>query len=260
MTISKVILVTAGASGIGRCIAENFLKDGSAVHICDINSDYINDFLESNPMATASQIDVSNFDEVKTLFEDIKKIYGKLDVLINNAGIPGVSSLLEDAPIDDWNQTIEVNLNGMFYVTKLAVPFLKANKIGSIINMASTAGLMGVPNRSPYVASKWAIVGLTKTLAMELGPLNINVNAVCPGCVEGDRIRRVIEADARSQGNTSEEIEAVYLRQSSMRLFVDKADVANMVLFLASKNGHKISGQAIALDGNTEGLFNWLDS
>ena len=117
---------------------------------------------------------------------------------------------------------------------------------GSIINMASTAGLMGVPNRAPYVASKWAIVGLTKTLAMELGPLNINVNAVCPGCVEGDRIRRVIEADAKSQGNTSEEIEAVYLRQSSMRLFVDKADVANMVLFLASKNGHKISGQAIA--------------
>ena len=260
MTKSKVILVTAGASGIGRCIAETFLKDGNTVHICDVNSDYINDFLKSNPMATASQVDVSNFDEVKTLFEDIKKIYGKIDVLINNAGIPGVSSLLEDAPIDDWKQTIDVNLNGMFYVTKLAVPFLKANKIRSIRNMASTTGLMGVPNRAPYVASKWAIVGLTKTLAMELGPLNINVNAVCPGCVEGDRIRRVIEADAKSQGNTSEEIEAVYLRQSSMRLFVDKADVANMVLFLASKNGHKISGQAIALDGNTEGLFNWLDS
>jgi NAD(P)-dependent dehydrogenase (short-subunit alcohol dehydrogenase family) len=222
----NVILVTAGASGIGRCIAELFLKDGFAVHVCDINADHIAEFMQNNPNATASQTDVSK---------------------------------IEDVPIDDWNRTIDVNLNGMFYVTKLAVPLLKKNKSGSIVNLSSTAGLMGVPNRSPYTASKWAVVGLTKTLAMELGPFNINVNAVCPGCVEGDRIRRVIEADAKNQGKTSEEIEAVYKRQSSMRLFVNKDDVANMVHYLSTDKGHNLSGQAIAVDGNTEGLFNWLE-
>lgn len=259
MSNMNVILVTAGASGIGRCIAELFLKDGFAVHVCDINADHITEFMQNNPNATASQTDVSKIDEVKKLFKDIVKLYGKLNVLVNNAGIAGASSLIEDVPIDDWNRTIDVNLNGMFYVTKLAVPLLKKNKSGSIVNLSSTAGLMGVPNRSPYAASKWAVVGLTKTLAMELGPFNINVNAVCPGCVEGDRIRRVIEADAKNQGKTSEEIEAVYKRQSSMRLFVNKDDVANMVHYLSTDKGHNLSGQAIAVDGNTEGLFNWLE-
>ena len=259
MSNMNVILVTAGASGIGRCIAEIFLKNGCAVHICDINPDHIDDFLKVNPGATASQIDVSKFDDTKKLFKEIKNIYGRLNVLINNAGIAGVSSLLEDVPVNDWNQTINVNLNGMFYITKLAIPLLKKNKSGSIVNLSSTAGLMGVPSRSPYAASKWAVIGLTKTMAMELGPFDINVNAVCPGCVDGDRIERVIKADAKNQGKTAKEIETVYKRQSSMRRFVKADDIASMVHFLCSDRGHSISGQAIAVDGNTEGLFNWLD-
>jgi len=259
MTTSNVILVTAGASGIGRCIAELFLKEGHAVHICDINADHIYNFLECNPNATASQIDVSKYDEVEALFQDINKIYGKLNILINNAGIAGASAGIEDIPIDNWDKTIGINLNGMFYVSKLAVPLIKVNKRGSIVNISSTAGLMGVPNRSPYAASKWAVIGLTKTMAMELGPFDINVNAVCPGCVDGDRIERVIKADAKNQGKTVKEIEAVYKRQSSMRHFVKADDIAGMVDFLCSDRGHSVSGQAIAIDGNTEGLFNWLD-
>ena len=259
MTVANVILITAGASGIGRYIAELFLEEGNAVHICDINAEYINSFLKCNPKATASQTDVSKYDEVEKLFQDIDKIYGKLNILINNAGIAGASAGIEDIPVDNWDKTISINLNGMFYVSKFAVPLIKVNKSGSVVNISSTAGLMGVPNRSPYAASKWAVIGLTKTMAMELGPFDINVNSVCPGCVDGDRIEKVIKADAKNQGKTAKEIEAVYKRQSSMRRFVKAGDIASMVHFLCSDRGHSISGQAIAVDGNTEGLFNWLD-
>ena len=171
------------------------------------------------------------------------------------------SNLLEmkNISIEGWQQTINTNLNGMFYVTKLAIPLLKENKSSSIINMSSTAGLLGVPMRSPYAASKWAVIGFTKTTAMELGPYGVNVNAICPGCVDGDRIERVINADARESGNTPDQIRDVYLRQSSMRKFMSKKDIADMVLFLTSSSGSKISGQAIAIDGHTEGFINWLD-
>jgi NAD(P)-dependent dehydrogenase (short-subunit alcohol dehydrogenase family) len=152
-----------------------------------------------------------------------------------------------------------VNLSGTFYVTRKAIPLLKAQRKAAIINLASNAGLFGCPHRSPYVASKWGMIGLTKTWAMELGPHNIRVNAVCPTSVEGDRINTVIEQDAARRGLTAEEIRNVYQRQSSMRTFVSAEDVADMVSFLASDNARRISGQAIAVDGHTETLSNWLD-
>jgi len=144
-------------------------------------------------------------------------------------------------------------------MTRLAVPLLKTAGGGSIINIASTAGLFGVPLRSPYAASKWGKVGLTKTWAMELGPDNIRVNAVCPGCVSGPRIDAVIERDAAKRNVPTQQIRDVYLRQSSMRTFVSADEIAKAVLFLTSDAGAKISGQAIAIDGHTETLSNWLD-
>ncbi len=255
----KVVFITAGANGIGKCIAETFLKEGHSVHVCDNDEQAINQFLDSNPSATASIADVSNIVQVKKAFNDLKRHYGNLDILINNAGISGESALTEEVTIESWQETIDVNLNGTFYVSKLAIPLLKENSGGSIVNMSSTAGLLGVPIRSPYVASKWAIIGLTKTWAMELGPYGIRVNAICPGCVDGERINRVIDADAKKQGKSPQQIKDVYLRQSSMRQFVEGQDIANMVGYLCSEKGSKISGQAIAVDGHTEGLFNWLD-
>ena len=255
----KVVFITAGANGIGKCIAETFLKEGHSVHVCDNDEQAINQFLDSNPSATASIADVSNIVQVKKAFNDLKRHYGNLDILINNAGISGESALTEEVTIESWQETIDVNLNGTFYVSKLAIPLLKENSGGSIVNMSSTAGLLGVPIRSPYVASKWAIIGLTKTWAMELGPYGIRVNAICPGCVDGERIKRVIDADAKKQGKSPQQIKDVYLRQSSMRQFVEGQDIANMVSYLCSEKGSKISGQAIAVDGHTEGLFNWLD-
>ena len=129
---------------------------------------------------------------------------------------------------------------------------LKNNKGGSIINISSTAGLFGFPHRTPYAASKWAVIGVTKSLAMELGEFNIRVNAICPGSVSGDRMKRVIEAKAKSTGVSEEELQKDYESMVSLKTFVNKEDIANMALFLLSNEAHKISGQVMTVDGNTE--------
>ena len=254
----QVVLVTAGASGIGRCIAETYLAHECRVHICDVNREAVDIFLASNPSATASLADVSDPLQVEILFHDFRAHYDHLDILVNNAGVAGPTAAVEDISLEDWDRTVAVDLNGQFYVTRLAVPLIKKAGRGSIINIASNAALFGFPLRSPYTASKWAMIGLTKTWAMELGTSNIRVNALCPGSVKGDRIDNVIIRDAQERGLSADRIRDVYARQSSMRLFVDAQDIANMALFLSSGIGSSISGQAIGIDGHTEGLSNWL--
>lgn len=256
---NTTVLITAGASGIGRVIAEFFLKKAASVHIADVSQSTIDECLMANPSLTASLCDVSDRDQVDQLFEEFKKQHQHLNVLINNAGIAGPTAAVEDINIEDWQHTLAVDLTGSFMVTRLAVPMLKQAGGGSIINMSSSAGLFGCPLRSPYVASKWAIIGLTKTWAMELGPYNIRVNAICPGSVAGSRIDAVIERDAAQRGMSEGEIRDVYQRQSSMRDFVKAEDVANMAVYLASELGAAVSGQALGVDGHTENLSNWLD-
>jgi NAD(P)-dependent dehydrogenase (short-subunit alcohol dehydrogenase family) len=257
--VQTVVLVTAGAAGVGRVIAETFIGDGATVHVCDTSENHIKAFLSDNPTATATLCDVADADQVEHVFDALNKTCGGLHILINNAGIAGPTAMTEDISVDEWNRCMEVNLNSVFYFTRRAIPILKRQHGGVIVNIASNAGLFGCPNRSPYAASKWAMIGLTKTWAMELGPHNIRVNAICPTSVEGARIENVIEQDAARRGLTSREIRDVYQRQSSMRTFVTAEDVANMVVFLASDKAARISGQAIAVDGHTETLANWLD-
>lgn len=254
----QVALVTAGAGGIGRCIAETLLEHGCQVHVCDVNEQALEDFLAVNKGAGGSVADVADSRQVDALFRDMDKRWGRLDILVNNAGIAGPTAPVEAIEDDEWDRTIAVDLSGQFYVTRRAVPMLKRAGGGSIVNICSNAGLFGCPLRSPYAASKWAMVGLTKTWAMELGPDSIRVNALCPGSVQGERIDRVIERDAQERDMTPDAIRKAYERQSSMRLFVNAQDVANMVLFLSSSLGASISGQAIGVDGHTEGLANWL--
>jgi NAD(P)-dependent dehydrogenase (short-subunit alcohol dehydrogenase family) len=204
--------------------------------------------------------DVSDAASVERFFawiaEDLRATGAEgIDLLVNNAGIAGPTARLEDQPIAAWNATIDVNLNGMFLMTRSAIPLLRERAPGSaIITMSSTAGLFGCPLRGPYVASKWALIGLTKTLAMELGPEGIRANAICPGSVEGPRIDRVIAADAAERGLTTDEVEREYKRQTSLRTFATREDVTAMVRYLMSPAGARISGQAIAIDGHTEGL------
>ena len=255
----SVVLVTGGASGVGGAIASSFVDGGASVHIIDASQQHIESFLADHPAATASLCDIGVEVQIQRAFAEFRSHYDRLDVLVNNAGIAGPSGAVEDLDVEGWDRCIDVNLSGTFYVARLAIPLIKSQDHGAIINVASNAGLMGCPHRSPYVASKWGMIGLTKTWAMELGQHNIRVNAVCPTSVEGERIEGVIRADAEKRGLAPGEIRDVYERQSSMRTFVTVDDVAAMVTFLASRAAGRISGQAIAVDGHTETLSNWLD-
>ncbi len=259
MSSTPVILITGGAKGIGCTIAEAFLAEGYRVHVCDADQTAVDEFLKTHPGTSTSLTDVANSADVDRLFDEVTRHHGGLNVLVNNAGIAGPTAKVEDIEPTDWDRTIAVDLNGQFYCTRKAVPMLKAAGGGAIINIASNVVFFGFPLRSPYTASKWAMIGFTKTLAMELGPFGIRVNAICPGSVKGERIDRVIERDARERGKSVDEIRDVYQRQSSLRTFVEPEDVANLAFFLASDRGARISGQALGVDGHTESLANWLD-
>jgi NAD(P)-dependent dehydrogenase (short-subunit alcohol dehydrogenase family) len=246
------VLVTGAGSGIGRAIAEAFVAEGCNVHICDINPAAVADFLEANPGATATVGDVSKLEDVDRAVSDLARRTGTLDVLVNNTGVAGPIAAVEDIEPEEWDHTIAVDLSSHFYFVRKAVPLIKKAGGGSIINIASSAAFHGCPLRSPYSAVKWAMLGLTKTWAMELGPFAIRVNAICPGSVDGERIRGVIERDAKTQGKSVDEMRQSYLMQSSMRTFINPEDIANLALFLSSDAGAKISGQALGLDGHTE--------
>jgi len=238
---------------------ERFLAQGDAVHICDVSHELVDDFLAANPGATGTVADIGARDDVGCVFSDFQKLHDHLDVLVNNAGIAGPSAPIDKHDEDGWDKCIQVNLSGTFYMTRRAVPLLRQSGGGAIINVSSTAALHGYPLRSAYAASKWAMMGLMKTWAMELSPEGIRVNAVCPTSVEGDRIDAVIRRDAEQRGLSFEQVRDVYLRQTSMRTFVTPDDVADTILFLASDAANKISGQSLSVDGHTEGLSNWLD-
>jgi NAD(P)-dependent dehydrogenase (short-subunit alcohol dehydrogenase family) len=250
------VIITAGGAGIGRATARAFHAAGARVHICDVDAATLADAQAELPGLGVSEADVSDPDQVDRLFDAALDALGGLDVLVNNAGIAGPTALLEDCEPAEWRRTLAINLDGQFYCLRRAIPALKAAGGGAIVNLASTAGLYGYPRRGPYVASKWAVVGLTKSLAIELGPSGIRVNAICPGSIEGPRMDRVIAAEAAATGSSEEEVRQAYMRNTSMRCFIDAEDIANMAVFLCSPAGAKVSGQALAVDGHTESLAN----
>ncbi|MEM7345822.1 MAG: SDR family oxidoreductase [Chloroflexota bacterium] len=248
------VIVTAGGSGIGRTIAETFMENGARVHICDLVEDHLNSVTAAFPTIGATLTDVSDPAQVERLFDEAVTHLGGLDVLINNAGIAGPTALVEEIQPEDWEKTMSVNINGQFYCTRLAVPLLKEAGGGHIINLSSTAGLFGYTHRSPYVASKWAVIGFTKTLAMELGEFNIRANAICPGSIDGPRMDRVIAAEAAAKGLSEEQIRQGYFKQNSLGTFINMQDIANMALFLCTDAANLITGQALSVDGHTETL------
>jgi NAD(P)-dependent dehydrogenase (short-subunit alcohol dehydrogenase family) len=196
------------------------------------------------------RVDAGDANSVKSYFESLK--LSSIDAIINNVGIAGPTGTMEDISVEDWKQTIETNLNSHFYFTKYAIPLLKNNNGGSIVNLSSTGGIFGFPLRTAYAASKWAIIGITKSLAMELGEFNIRVNAICPGSVSGERMDRVIKAKAKSLEINENELREDFEDMVSLKTFVDKEDIANMAVFLLSEQAHRISGQIMTVDGNTE--------
>jgi NAD(P)-dependent dehydrogenase (short-subunit alcohol dehydrogenase family) len=250
----KRVLITAGAGGIGRAMAETFADAGARVHICDVDTGALDSLRAARPAITSTVCDVSDIEQVDALFADVKRVLGGLDVLVNNAGIAGPTGKIEDISVEDWERCIAIDLNGIFYCTRLGMPMIKAAGGGSIINLSSTAGRLGFPLRSPYAAAKWAVVGLTQSLAMEAGPDRVRVNCIQPGIVEGDRIDRVAAAKAQAFGISVEEQKKRMVADVSMRLMVSAQDIANMALFLASDAGKHVSGQSLPVCGNVEVL------
>src|SRR3954465_2554035 len=245
------VLVTAGGGGIGRVIAQTFLDHGARVHVCDVDEKA----LASLPREISrSRTDVADVAQVDRLFDDVKKSLGGLDVLVNNAGIAGPTAKVEDIDPKDWDRTIAIDVNGMFYCTRKGMPMIKAAGGGSIINLSSIAGRLAFPMRTAYSFAKFGVVGFTESLAAEAGPDNVRVNCIQPGVVEGERIERVISAKAKGLGLSFEETKKQMLEGVSMHTTVTAQDIANTALFLATEGGKHISGQAISVCGGARYL------
>jgi NAD(P)-dependent dehydrogenase (short-subunit alcohol dehydrogenase family) len=243
------VLVTAGANGIGLAIATAFHEAGAQVHVCDIDAKAA----DSLPAGIGfTQADIGDEAQVEQVFRDAAALDG-LDVVVNNAGIAGPTAGIDEIDSEAWRQTIDINLNGQYYVAKRAAGALRDSQ-GLLINMASVAGRLGFAYRTPYASSKWAVVGLTKSLACELGPSGVRVNAILPGIVRGPRIEKVIEERAAKRGIGYAEMEQENLAKISMRKMVEPTDIAAMALFLAAPGGANISGQALSVCGNVESL------
>ena len=250
---NKKIIISAGASGIGWATAKICLSKGAYVYLCDIDNKSLNK-IKKHPLANKKlfyyECDASDEDDVSNFFSQVNRKTKKVDALINNVGVAGPTGTIEKLSSEDWEKTLKINVISHFYFTKLAIPMLKKNKGGSIINISSGAGIMGFPLRSPYAASKWAVIGLTKTLAMELGKFKIRVNAICPGTIKGDRMIRVIRDKAKFLKVSKKKIEKDFISMASMNCWINEEDIGKMCSYLISSDGEKISGQAIPVDGN----------
>ena len=248
------VLITAGASGIGAAIASAFQETGAEIHICDIDEAALARFREHIPSCQTTAADVANEKQVAGLFEMQSATFGGLDVLVNCAGISGPTASVDEIAEQDWLRTVDVNLNGQYRCLHYALPLLRQSRQRNIICISSVAGRLGIPYRTPYASTKWAIVGMVKSLAIELGPEDIRVNAILPGIVEGPRMDGVIRARAELAGIDEAQMRQQYLERISLRRMVTADDVALTCLFLCSPAGRNITGQAISVDGNVEYL------
>jgi NAD(P)-dependent dehydrogenase (short-subunit alcohol dehydrogenase family) len=246
------VLVTAGAGGIGREVARAYVAEGARVHVCDVDEAALAALGESDPQITRSRADVADRGDVARLFDEALAALGGLDVLINNAGIAGPTGRVDEIAPLDWDRCLAVNITGQFNCARLAVPHLLKSPSPSIVNLSSAAGRLGFPLRSAYAASKWAVIGFTKSLAIELGQSGIRVNAILPGIVEGDRIQRVFTSKANARGISLEAMQAEALSFVSMHTTVTPQQLADAILFITSPRGRTISGQALSICGDTQ--------
>jgi NAD(P)-dependent dehydrogenase (short-subunit alcohol dehydrogenase family) len=248
------VLVTAGANGIGLEIARAFVREGAKVHVCDVDAKALAAIAKSDPKLTRSTCDVADRGQVAQLFKDAEGALGGLDCLVNNAGIAGPTGRTEDIHAEDWDRCIAINLTGQFNCARLAIPLLLKSQNASIMNLSSQAGKHGFALRSPYAASKWGVIGFTKSLSIELGEHGIRVNALLPGIVAGDRMRRVLEAKAQAKGIGYTEMEKLAFGSTSIKDYVTPQQLADMVVFTASPRAKTVSGQSLSVCGDTRML------
>ena len=248
--MTQRVLITAGASGIGREIARAFKAQDARVFVCDLDEAGLASAANEGLLTT--RCDMSVRAEIERMVPAAIDALGGLDVLVNNAGIAGLTLPVEQMPPDDWDKVIAVNLTGMFDVTRLAIRHLKRSQAGVIVNLSSIAGRHGFANRSPYSASKWGVIGFTKTLAIELGEWGIRANAIAPGAVAGDRIERVFAGRAQISGRSLDEVRAEAMAAQSIKAMIDPKDIAQLAVFLASPAAKSISGQVVPIDNDRQ--------
>ncbi len=248
----KKVLVTAGASGIGLAVARAFHAAGARVYICDIDVSALERAASELTGLITHRCNVGDRADVTAMVADAAQRLGGIDVLVNNAGIGGPTRPVHELDPADWDAVLQVNLTGTFDVTRNAIPHLIRAGSGVIINMSSAAGRFGYPNRSPYAATKWALIGFTKTLSMELGEHSIRVNAIAPGAVAGERAERVFQGRAQISGRSIEEEKRIGLESQSLKELVDPNDIAQLAVFLASDAAKSVSGQVIPIDGDMQ--------
>ena len=258
------VVVTAGASGIGRAIAEGFLREGARVHVCDVDEKALSDLLvdprSGEGPLSGSRCDVADRGQVARMFDDALSRLGGLDCLINNAGIAGPTGAVHEIDPADWDRCVAVNLTGQFNCARVAVPLLldaaQATSAGaspniSMLNVSSLAGRFGFAMRAPYAASKWGVIGFTKSLALEVGGAGIRVNALLPGIVAGERQQLVLAAKAQARGIDFAAMEAIAFSRTSIRDYVPPEELADMAVDLASARARHVSGQSISVCGDT---------
>ncbi|HTV77886.1 MAG TPA: SDR family oxidoreductase [Steroidobacteraceae bacterium] len=246
----KKVLITGGAAGIGLAIARAFHRDGAQVYVCDIDAAALERAARDLPGLLTQRCAVGDREAVTAMIADAARRLGGLDVLVNCAGIGGPTKPVQELDPADWDAVLRVNLTGTFDATRAAIPHLIGSDCGVIINMSSAAGRFGYANRSPYSATKWALIGFTKTLSIELGAHGIRVNAIAPGAVAGERAERVFQGRAQLSGRTVGEEKILGLANQSLKELVDPDHIAALAVFLASEAGRSISGQVLPIDGD----------
>jgi NAD(P)-dependent dehydrogenase (short-subunit alcohol dehydrogenase family) len=248
------VMVTAGAAGIGLAIARAFVREGAKVHVCDTDGDALARLRSAQPELTSTKCDVSDRAQVARFFDEGIATLGGLDCLVNNAGIAGPTGRVEEIDPAEWDRCIAIDLTGQFNCARLAMPHLRKSKNASIVNVSSLAGRLGFALRTPYAAAKWGVIGLTKSLSIELGEAGIRVNALLPGIVAGDRQKAVLSAKAKARSISFDEMENLAFSYTSIREYVTPEQLADLVVFVASPLGKTISGQSLSVCGDTQML------
>jgi len=252
MSEARRVVVTAGGGGIGLIIAKAFVAAGDRVHICDVNADAVERVTRDNPAITGTVCDIADRAAVERFVADAVDELGGIDVLVNNAGIAGPTTSVENLDPDEWDSVLAVNLTGPFNVTRLAIPHLKKSGNGVIIMMSSVGGRFGYANRSTYATTKRALIALAETLALELGDHGIRVNTIAPGAVAGPRMDGVLQARAAATGRNLDDVLTDALGIQAIKRFADPRDIAELALFLAGEHATTITGQTFAIDGGAK--------
>jgi len=246
---NKIALVTGGSQGIGKSIAEKLGAAGATLAIAALENEALHKASENYKALgfrfRSYGIDLSIDAQIDSLARNVTKDLGPVDILVNNAGIGGPTAPAHQINPADWDKTLQINLRTPFLLSRALIPAMIERKSGKIINMSSIAGKMAYPLRTPYAASKWGLVGLTLTLAQELGPFNIQVNAICPGPTRTELIESVIRARAAATGTDFETMSKEYVRATALKRMILPEEVADLTLFLASSQSDAITGQAI---------------